>query len=288
VEVKTKEYTGWEVWYPTDEQLADFYTNNNTSDELLFVKENEYLIVKDHRNEEILGIYKKKNGKFTHINGAAIKIKNPKDNRMNIVYTPRNTEQKCVFDMLHDPDSTVKLITGTWGTGKTLLLVTAALEALRENRFEKIVWVRNNVDVQDTKDLGALPGDIKEKLMPFLGPFVDHVGGEARALKMIEEGQLEIQPLQFIRGRDIKNAIIMCSEAENLTKQHIKLILSRAAEGTNVWLDGDTEQRDKESFETSQGLEKIIGKLAGNKLFGYVKLVVSERSETAALAELLD
>ena len=285
MENKKEEYTGWKIWKPTDEQLADLYTYKKAD---VDIKENEYLIIKDKDTNELLEIYKMKNGKLVHINGAAIKIKDPKDNRMNTIYNPRNVEQKCAFDMLHDEDITVKIITGTWGTGKSLLLITAALEALREKRFEKIVWIRNNVDVKDTKDMGALPGDAKEKLLPFLGPFIDHVGGEKRALKMIEEGQLEIQPLQFLRGRDIKNAIIMCSEAENLSKEHIQLIIARAAEGSNVWMDGDIVQRDKVSFEVSRGIETMIERLTGNPLFSHVKLIKSERSATAALADKLD
>lgn len=285
METKKELYTGWKIWKPTNEELAEFYTANKAT---VDVKENEYLIIKDAKTDDLLEIYKKKANKFVHINGAAIKIKDPKDNRMNTVYNPRNNEQRCAFDMLHDQESTVKIITGTWGTGKSLLLITAALEALREKKFEKIVWIRNNVDVKDTKDLGALPGDAKEKLLPFLGPFIDHVGGEKRALKMIEEGQLEIQPLQFLRGRDIKNAIIMCSESENLSKEHIQLIIARAAEGSNVWMDGDIIQRDKVSFEQSRGIETMIEKLTGNPLFGHVKLIKSERSATAALADKLD
>lgn len=173
-------------------------------------------------------------------------------------------------------------------THNTMLLVTAALEALREKRFEKVVWIRNNVDVKDTKDLGALPGEVLDKLLPFLGPFVDHVGDKMKVEKMIKEGQLEIEPLQSLRGRNIENAIIMCSESENLTKEHIQLIIARAAEGSAVWLDGDVRQRDKAAFEKSKGIETMIKKLAGDPLFGYVKLIKTERSPTAALADKLD
>ena len=279
------EYTGWKKWFPTDEELVNLYQDGECPLELL---ENEYLIVMNKEDNTASSIYKKKNGKLEKINRASIKVKDPKDGRYNKIYNPRNPEQSCAFDALHDPDTTVKVITGSWGTGKTLLLITAALEALREKTFEKIVWIRNNVDVKDTKDLGALPGDAKEKLLPFLGPFIDHVGGEKRALKMIEEGQLEIQPLQFLRGRDIKNAIIMCSESENLSKEHIQLIIARAAEGSAVWMDGDIVQRDKTSFENSRGIETMIDRLKGNPLFAHVKLVKSERSATAALADKLD
>ena len=280
-----KDYTGWKYWTPTDEELVYLYQDNICPIELL---ENEYLIIKDRTDDSAISFYKKKNNKLEKVNRAAIKINDPKDGRTKKVYNPRNPEQVCAFDLLHDDDIPVKLITGRWGTGKTLLLVTAALEALREKRFEKIVWIRNNVDVKDTKDLGALPGEIIDKLLPFLGPFIDHVGDKQKVEKMLKEGQLEVEPLQSLRGRNIENAIIICSESENLTKEHIQLILARAAEGSAVWLDGDTRQRDKAVFEKSKGLETMINKLAGEHLFGYVHLTKAERSATAALADKLD
>ena len=283
--MEEKEYTGWKYWTPNDEELVYLYQEGSCPLDLV---ENEYLIIKDRTDDSVAAIYKKKNGQVEKINRAAIKINDPKDGRVKKVYNPRNSEQVCAFDLLHDDSVTIKLLTGRWGTGKTLLLVTAALEALREKRFEKIVWIRNNVDVKDTKDLGALPGEIIDKLLPYLGPFIDHVGDKQKVEKMIKEGQLEVEPLQSLRGRNIENAIIICSESENLTKEHIQLILARAAEGSAVWLDGDTRQRDKAVFEKSKGLETMIKKLAGEPLFGYVHLTKTERSATAALADKLD
>ncbi len=283
--MEEKEYTGWKYWTPNDEELVYLYQEGSCPLDLV---ENEYLIIKDRTDDSVAAIYKKKNGQVEKINRAAIKINDPKDGRVKKVYNPRNSEQVCAFDLLHDDSVTIKLLTGRWGTGKTLLLVTAALEALREKRFEKIVWIRNNIDVKDTKDLGALPGEIIDKLLPYLGPFIDHVGDKQKVEKMIKEGQLEVEPLQSLRGRNIENAIIICSESENLTKEHIQLILARAAEGSAVWLDGDTRQRDKAVFEKSKGLETMIKKLAGEPLFGYVHLTKTERSATAALADKLD
>lgn len=169
--------------------------------------------------------------------------------------------------------------------GKTLALVTAALQGLKEHRFDRIVWIRNNVDVKDTKDMGALPGDANEKLMPFLGPFIDHAGGEKAVNKMIEDGTLCVEPLQFLRGRNLENSLIMCTESENLTKEHLQLIIARCAEGSNVWLDGDVRQRDKKVFENSRGLEAMIDSLKGEELFAYVYLTKTERSKTASLAD---
>ncbi|MBP5470282.1 MAG: PhoH family protein [Candidatus Riflebacteria bacterium] len=93
--------------------------------------------------------------------------------------------------------------------------------------------MRNNVDVKDTKDLGALPGEVIDKLLPFLGPFIDHAG-EHSVRTMLDKGTLVVEPLQSLRGRNLENTLIMCSEAENLTKEHIQLIIARAAEGSEV------------------------------------------------------
>ena len=105
---------------------------------------------------------------------------------------------------------------------------------------------------------------------------------------LIRQGKLEVQHLGFIRGRDIKNSIIICSEAENLTKQHVQLLIGRVGEGSNLWLDGDFKQTDAKVFEENNGLNIAIDKLKGHPLFGYVHLEKSERSETSALADLLD
>lgn len=192
------------------------------------------------------------------------------------------------FDLLQSKTETIKVITGRFGSGKTFLMVANALQAIHDNKFEKIVWVRNNVGVKDTKDIGALPGNTIDKIFPYVMPLADHVGGVDGIEMLMRQGKLEVQHLGFIRGRDIKNSIILCSEAENLTKQHVQLLIGRVGEGSNLWLDGDFKQVDSKVFEENSGLNIAIDKLKGNKLFGFVHLEKSERSETAALADLLD
>ena len=298
-------YTGWKKWSPTSDEWAELYATGAVP---VSLKENEYLIVKSEGSSTIFYCYE--NGQLRKFTGGSIKTtkddtpvllessKSKQDDKQhssaqkyskgkNVVITPRNEEQVCAFDLMKDPTKTVKLLTGTWGTGKTLILVSAALEALKAGRFKRIVWIRNNVDVKDTKDLGALPGEVIDKLLPFLGPFIDHAG-ENSVRTMLNKGTLVVEPLQSLRGRNFDDTLIMCSEAENLTKEHIQLIIARAAEGSEVWFDADNRQRDKASFERSRGIETLIERFAGQKLFGYVHLVKSERSETAAMADLLN
>lgn len=201
---------------------------------------------------------------------------------------PRNIQQACAFDLLQDRNTTIKILTGRFGSGKTFLMAINALQLISDGKFEKIVWVRNNVHVKDTKDIGSLPGTELEKLLPYVMPLADHVGGVNGIEMLMHQGKLEVQHLGFIRGRDIKNSIIICSEAENLTKQHVQLLIGRVGEGSNLWLDGDFKQTDAKVFEENNGLNIAIEKLKGHPLFGYVHLEKSERSETAALADLLD
>jgi PhoH-like ATPase len=272
-------YTGYQELVLTDDQLCQLY-NEGRVDDYSFL-ENEYLIVRNEGNE-VIDRMVCHDGKLEKVKYTTFK------NYYTGALKPRNEHQEIAFEMLKNPDITVKLITGTWGTGKTLALVVAALDAVQRGEYDRIVWVRNNVQVKDTDQLGALPGEAYDKLLPYLGPFMDHVGGEDGVKLLIEHGQLEVIPLGFLRGRSIRKAIIMCSEAENLTKEHLQLLLGRVDEGSALWLDGDVRQRDRAAFEKSKGLETMIERLKGEELFGYVHLVKSERSATARLADKLN
>lgn len=272
-------YRGYKEIELTDEQYNQVY-NKHLLDGYVFC-ENEYLICVDADGNPL--------DKFCYQNGILRPVRYTTfDNTYTGKLKPRNVHQEVAFDMLKDKTSTVKLVTGTWGTGKTLSLVVAALEAVEKNEFEKIIWVRNNVQVKDTDQIGALPGDEYAKLLPYLGPMMDHVGGSDGIEQLIGHGQLEVIPLAFLRGRSIRNAIIISSEAENLTKEHIQLLLGRVDSGSNLWMDADLKQRDRVVFEKSAGIETMIDRLKDDKLFGYVHLVKSERSETARLADKLN
>lgn len=127
-----------------------------------------------------------------------------------------------------------------------------------------------------------------EKVYPFAAILADCLGGEVALERAITDGWVEIQPLGFIRGRSFNRSIIYCSEAENLTKQHIQLLIGRVGDGSTLWINGDLRQIDDVAFERNNGIQKLIDKLTGNERFGTVYLPITERSETARLADLLD
>ena len=190
--------------------------------------------------------------------------------------------------MLKDKTSKIKLVTGRFGSGKTLAMTNASLELIENGKFERIIWVRNNVGVKDAPEIGFLPGSEIDKLMPYVMPLADHAGGLEGIKKMLEDGRLEVIPLGFLRGRSLRNSIVFCSECENLTKKHLQLLMGRIDDGSQLWLDGDLKQRDRAVFEQSAGLEAMIERLSGDPLFAYIHLEKSERSEIAALADVLD
>lgn len=259
-----------------DDELEQLYTGRFKSDFL----ENEYLIVV--AGDNVFDYFQWRGGKFERVGFPVI------SNEMTGDIKPRNPEQYCAMDLLLRKEIPVKLITGKFGSGKSLLCITAALQAVWRGEFEKIIFVRNNVQVKDTDQLGALPGSDLEKTLPYVMPVADHCGGIEGLRYLLENKKLEVIPLGFLRGRSIKNSILYSMESENLTKEHIQLILGRVDEGSQLWMDGDLKQRDRQVFEKSAGLERMVETLKGNELFGYVHLIKSERSKVAQLCDLMD
>ena len=272
------DYTGYKQIHLTDDELAQFYSTSVLPYNLI---ENEYLILVDE-NCDAVNYYIRGNNEFKKVKFPII------GNDFTGEMKPRNPQQYCALDMLKRDDIPIKLLTGTFGSGKSMACITAALEAVQKGKFERIIFVRNNVQVKDTDNLGALPGTADEKMSPYLAPFADHCGGIDGVKMLVDSGRLEVIPLGFLRGRSIKNSILYSMESENLTKEHIQLIMGRVDSGSQLWMDGDLKRRARASFEKSRGLECMVERLKGNTLFGYIHMPKSERSEVARLADLLD
>lgn len=201
---------------------------------------------------------------------------------------PRNDEQICLFDLLNS-DVPVVYAGGGYGTGKSFITHNYAIGELEAQRIKKIVYVPNNAYAQDSMELGFLPGDSFEKLVPSIGPLIDQVGID-QINRWMEREELEIVPLAFMRGRSFNDAIILVSEAENLTESHIKLLISRCGENTRIFFDGDIDQADSAIFKDRNGLKLLLNlhKTEMADLFGTVFLTKIERSKTAELANTLD
>ncbi len=278
--MKQLDYKGYiEYVFPTEQDMAQFY--EKVTENSLDLKINQYALLYSHDGNLVDRV------KWTGDKYVAVSFRNINNDFVGKV-KPRNVQQELAFDMLQNDDITIKVLVGGFGTGKDFVMISNAIQLLKNNKFERLVWVRNNVEVKNTNPLGALPDGVFQKLLPYAMPLADHLGGMAGLEMFVNQGRIEIQHLGFMRGRDIKNSIIYCSEAENMTKEHIQLLIGRVGEGSALWLNGDFKQTDMRVFDENNGLYRLIEKLQGNELFGVVQLIKTERSETAALADLLD
>ena len=278
--MKQLDYKGYiEYTFPSEQDMAVFY--ENVTDNILDLKTNQYALLYSPDGNLVDRV------KWNGEKYVAVSFRNINNDFVGKV-KPRNVQQELAFDMLQNDDITIKVLVGGFGTGKDFVMISNAIQLLKNNKFERLVWVRNNVEVKNTNPLGALPDGVFQKLLPYAMPLADHLGGMAGLEMFVNQGRIEIQHLGFMRGRDIKNSIIYCSEAENMTKEHIQLLIGRVGEGSALWLNGDFKQTDMKVFDDNNGLYRLIEKLQGNKLFGVVQLIKTERSETAALADLLD
>ena len=255
------------------------YTNGRIGDYLF--KENEYLIAKNEEGE-VVDKLQQKNGRLKRVPFHTLK------NVYLGEVKPRNDQQELTVDLLLDPDAKIKVIKGVYGSGKDYLMLSAALQLIEKNKFKKIIFVRPNVSVRGLPDIGALPGTADEKLSWTLAPLYDKVGGEEGVAMMLQHKILESVPLLFIRGRSFEDSIIYVTEGQNMTTEIAKLVIGRIGEGSELWINADTHQTDKKMFDEDNGVQKMIERLSGNPLFGYVYMPKTERSSVAELATLLD
>jgi PhoH-like ATPase len=194
----------------------------------------------------------------------------------------------CAVKRLQDKETKAKVVQGDYGTGKDYLALSNFLQMVEKGNYEKIIWIRNNIEAEGTKPIGFLPGSLTEKLSVYAEIVGDFVGDKVGFEMLLNSGKLELVHAGFLRGRDLRNSIIYCTEAQNMPSSLVKLILSRISEGSIAFFNGDTKQIDDRSFKSNNGMNLMIEKLSGNPLFGYVKLETCERSEVAKLVKLLD
>ncbi len=206
---------------------------------------------------------------------------------------PRNAEQVFALHAILNPE--VKLVTlqGVAGTGKTLLALAGAWEQRRN--FKQIYLARPIVPLSN-KDIGYLPGDIHEKINPYMEPlwdnlkFIQNQFGEMdkeykRISDAVENEKLMITPLAYIRGRSISNICFIVDEAQNLTPHEVKTIITRAGENTKIIFTGDIYQIDTPYLDSqSNGLSVLIDKIKHHEIYAHIRLEKGERSELANLA----
>ena len=207
---------------------------------------------------------------------------------------PRNKEQYFAFDALLDENIKLVTLLGKAGTGKTLIAMAAALHlALKKKRYRGMLVCRPVVPVG--RDIGYLPGDVGQKLDPWMKPVADTVeflldsGGAVKGHNdvdaLIGSGVIEIQPLTYIRGRSIANRFAVIDEAQNLTPLEVKTIITRMGTAAKIVLTGDPYQIDNPYVDgNSNGFTYLVNRFRDQEIAAHVELRKGERSQLAELA----
>lgn len=217
----------------------------------------------------------------------------------------RNKEQLFAMELMMDDSVPLVTFNGVAGTGKTLLAVACGLQKVADDHVYRKLLISRPIFPLG-RDIGFLPGDIEQKLNPWMKPIFDNLefifsahqdhvhgsgsgsgrgGGEPRYQHLIDRGIIEIEPLTYIRGRSIPRQMLIVDEAQNLTPHEVKTVLTRAGEGTKVILTGDPYQIDNPYVDSlSNGLTYTVERFKRSPLAGHVTLRKGERSELAELA----
>lgn len=212
---------------------------------------------------------------------------------------PRNREQQFALELLLDDSIHVVTLIGKAGTGKTLLAIAAGLQqVVDDERYHKLLVSRPIVPMG--RDIGFLPGDVGDKLKPFMQPIYDNlefisaanVDQRRRttmtASQLEESGYMNVEPLTYIRGRSIPNQYMIVDEAQNLTPHEVKTILTRAGEGTKIIFTGDPNQIDNPYVDAfSNGLSYLAERFRNLNIAGHITLIKGERSQLAEIASNL-
>ena len=183
---------------------------------------------------------------------------------------PRTAGQAAYFKLLRDHEVVFGL--GPAGTGKTYMAVAWAVDFLKRRQVERIILSRPAVEAGER--LGFLPGDMKEKVDPYLRPLYDALYDmmpSDKVDRMIANGEIEIAPLAFMRGRTLSNAFVIIDEAQNTTPVQMKMVLTRLGEDSRMAITGDLSQIDLPSGQLS-GLSDAVNRLDGVKGIGITRL----------------
>tara|TARA_Y100000590_G_scaffold259270_2_gene291029 strand:+ start:43471 stop:44781 length:1311 start_codon:yes stop_codon:yes gene_type:complete len=247
---------------------------------------NEYLIVCEKGNDRRRAL-----GRYNHSKKGVVPLIPMREGVWGIY--PKNMEQQFALDALLNEEIKLVTLVGKAGTGKTLLAIAAGLEmAIGREKFNRLLVSR---PVQPMgRDLGFLPGDVNEKLGPWMQPIFDNMDflfgvhrgpGTHNYDELINEGLLHIEPLTYIRGRSIAGQYLIVDEAQNLSPHEVKTIITRAGEGTKIILTGDCHQIDSPYLdEVNNGLIYCLDRLKSEDIVSHTVLKVGERSALSEVA----
>ncbi len=270
------DYSGYSDISLSDEQIDILHAEGSLDNLELDLKDNEFVIAKSPLDKSFIGMHRK---------GTIRKLS--RNISQTIKLEPKNKEQKFAVEALMDENIPIVTLTGLAGSGKTFLAIMAGLEMIQAGTYDRIVITRSIQPVG--RDLGYLPGDVKEKMDPWLAPIIDNLRVAFKDTTyfniMFDKGIIEIAPLSYIRGRTFNNSVVLVDEAQNATIHELKTIITRIGAGSKIILLGDTDQIDTPYInKQSNGLSIVISKFMKSNLSAHIHLNRGQRSEVATEA----
>jgi PhoH-like ATPase len=247
---------------------------------------NACLLLRDRANPSHTAL-----GRYDSTKRAIVALRVPRDGVMGV--RPRNKEQSFALDILLDESIRLVTLVGKAGTGKTLLAIAAGLKrTVEDSAYTRMLVSRPVMPLG--RDIGFLPGDVDEKLNPWMQPIFDNLEflfstgsrrGPRAYADLLEGGQIQVEPLTYIRGRSLPQQFIIVDEAQNLTPHEVKTIVTRSGDGTKIVLTGDPQQIDNPYVDSaSNGLSVAAERFRGEKIAAHIVLAKGERSDLAELA----
>lgn len=280
-------YSGEVEQKVTPEQFAEFRANSRLAMENAEFLPNEYVLLRASDGGKQTAL-----GRVDVDCRSIVALREPAHTLWGI--RPRNKEQYFAIDALLDERIQLVTLMGKAGTGKTLLAIAAALhQSVVEKKYRGVLVGRPIFPLG--RDIGYLPGDIEQKLDPWMKPIVDTVDflleisgpvkGHADCASLMRNGIIEIQPLTYIRGRSIANRFVVIDEGQNLTPLEIKTVITRVGQDSKIALTGDPYQIDNPYVDgNSNGFTFLVNRFRTQSLAAHVQLQKGERSPLAELA----
>ena len=246
---------------------------------------NTFVLLKSQAGQSALCVYDAFEGQLAHVPDSEVRL-----GGSSFGVLGKNKEQKFALWALQNQNIPLVTMTGLAGSGKTFLSLIAGISEVQQNRYERIVITRNLQPVG--KEIGYLPGDVNEKMMPWMAPVIDnlrnHFKDKSTFDMMRVNGLIEIAPMSFIRGRTFTNSYIILDEAQNATIHELKTVVTRVGEGSKIVLMGDTDQIDTPYInKNTNGLSLVTKKLRESLHTAHINLPVGIRSTIASEASHL-
>ena len=246
---------------------------------------NSFIVLKSQTGQSALCVYDAFEKSLVLVPDSEIKL-----GGSAIGVRGKNKEQRFALWALQNPEIPLCTMTGLAGSGKTFLSLVAGISQVQQSRYERIIVTRNLQPVG--KEIGYLPGDVNEKMMPWMAPVIDNLRNQFKdknAFDMLRvNGLLEIAPMSFIRGRTFTNSYIILDEAQNATIHELKTVITRVGEGSKIVLMGDTDQIDTPYINKhTNGLSLVTKKLRESLHTAHINLPIGIRSTIASEASHL-